>query len=222
MFMAVRVPTATEVGDIAASFGMTLSDADANSFMAMIKGTLASYERLDVLSEPKPIVKYARTSGYRPDPAENPLNAWYWRAEVKGAAKGPLAGRTVVLKDTTCLAGVPMMNGTAVLEGYVPEFDATVVERILDAGGTIVGKAACENLCFSGGSHTNHLAPVHNPHKHGYSAGGSSSGSATLVASGKVDMAMGGDQGGSIRIPSAWCGTYGIKPTYGQIGRAHV
>jgi amidase len=122
-----------------------------------------------------------------------------------------------VLKDTTCLAGVPMMNGTAVLEGYVPEFDATIVERILDAGGTIVGKAACENLCFSGGSHTNHIAPVHNPHKHGYSAGGSSSGSAALVASGKVDMAMGGDQGGSIRIPSAWSGTYGIKPTYGLV-----
>jgi amidase len=215
--MAVRVPTADEVGDIAASFGMALSDADANSYVALIKGVLASYERVDVLTEPKPIVKYPRTSGYRPEPADNPLNAWYWRAEVKGAAKGPLAGRTVVLKDTTCLAGVPMMNGTAVLEGYVPEFDATIVERILDAGGTIVGKAACENLCFSGGSHTNHIAPVHNPHKHGYSAGGSSSGSAALVASGKVDMAMGGDQGGSIRIPSAWSGTYGIKPTYGLV-----
>ncbi|MEA2781711.1 MAG: amidase, partial [Rhodospirillaceae bacterium] len=198
-------------------FGMALSDADANSYVALIKGVLASYERVDVLTEPKPIVKYPRTSGYRPEPGDNPLNAWYWRAEVKGAAKGPLAGRTVVLKDTTCLAGVPMMNGTAVLEGYVPEFDATIVERILDAGGTIVGKAACENLCFSGGSHTNHIAPVHNPHKHGYSAGGSSSGSAALVASGKVDMAMGGDQGGSIRIPSAWSGTYGIKPTYGLV-----
>jgi amidase len=213
----MRVPTADEVGEIAASFGIVLSDADAASYLALVKGFLPAYQRLAALSEPKPAVKYPRTSGYRPKPADNPLNAWYWRAEVKGATEGPLAGRTIALKDTTCLAGVPMMNGTAILEGYVPEFDATVVERILDAGGTIVGKAACENLCLSGGSHTNDIAPVHNPHKHGYSSGGSSSGSAALVASGQVDVALGGDQGGSIRIPSAWCGIYGLKPTFGLV-----
>jgi amidase len=215
--MAVRVPSPDEIGDIAAGFSISLSDADTASYSALMKALLLSYERLDVLTEPKPQVKYPRTSGSRPEAHDNPLNAWYWRAQVTGAKEGPLAGRTVVLKDTTCLAGVPMMNGTAVLEGYVPEFDATVAERILDAGGTIVGKAACENLCFSGGSHTNHIAPVHNPHKHGYSSGGSSSGSAALVASGAVDLALGGDQGGSIRIPSSWCGTYGLKPTYGLV-----
>ena len=100
------------------------------------------------------------------------------------------------------LAGVPMMNGAATLEGYVPDIDATVVQRILDAGGTIVGKAHCEYFCLSGGSHTNATGPVHNPHKMGYSAGGSSSGSAVLVALGEVDMALGGDQGGSIRMPA--------------------
>lgn len=215
--MAVRVPSADEIGQVAASFGMTLSQADTASYLGLIKALLPSYERLDVLPEPRPMVRYPRTSGYRPDPADNPLNAWYWRVEINGSPQGPLAGRRVVLKDTTCLAGVPMMNGTAVLEGYVPEFDAAVAERILDAGGTIVGKAACENLCFSGGSHTNHIAPVHNPHKRGYSSGGSSSGSAALVASGAVQMALGGDQGGSIRIPSSWCGTYGLKPTYGLV-----
>ena len=72
------------------------------------------------------------------------------------------------------LAGVPMMNGASTLEGYVPEVDATVAIRILDAGGTIVGKAVCECFCLSGGSHTNATGPVHNPRKHGYSAGGSS------------------------------------------------
>jgi amidase len=215
--MTVRVPSPDEVAGIANDFGIELTDADADSYVGLIKAILASYERVDELAEPKPRVRYPRTSGYRPAPQDNPLNAWYWRAEVKGASSGPLAGRTIVLKDTTCLAGVPMMNGTAVLEGFVPDIDATVVERILDAGGTIVGKAACENLCFSGGSHTNHIAPVHNPHKHGYSAGGSSSGSAALVASGAVDMALGGDQGGSVRIPASWCGTYGLKPTYGLV-----
>jgi amidase len=215
--MSVRTPSAEEIGAIAAGFGMTLSQTDTLSFRGLVEGLMPSYERIDQLVEPKPLVRYPRTSGYRPGAEENPLNAWYWRTEVKGAAEGPLAGRSVVLKDTTCLAGVPMMNGTGVLESYVPDFDATVAERILDAGGTIIGKSACENLCFSGGSHTNHLAPVHNPHRHGYSSGGSSSGSAALVASGVVTLALGGDQGGSIRIPASWCGVYGLKPTYGLV-----
>jgi len=110
-----------------------------------------------------------------------------------------------------------MMNGTAVLEGYIPDIDATVVTRILDAGGEIAGKAVCESLCFSGGSHTSDPMPVHNPHKRGYSAGGSSSGSGALVSAGEVDMAIGGDQGGSIRIPACWCGIAGHKPTYGLV-----
>jgi len=68
-----------------------------------------------------------------------------------------------------------MMNGASTLEGYIPDMDATIVARILDAGGTIVGKTHCEYFCFSGGSHTCAAGPVHNPHKMGYSAGGSSS-----------------------------------------------
>ena len=132
---------------------------------------------------------------------------------MKGAARGKLKGKTVALKDNIMLAGVPMMNGSATLEGYVPDFDATVVTRILDAGGEIVGKAHCEFFCMSGGSHTNAVGAVHNPHKMGYSAGGSSSGSGVVVALGEVDMAIGGDQGGSIRMPSSFCGIYGMKPT---------
>ncbi len=215
--MSVRAPNSDDIQGIAIDFGMTLSDADAESFVGLFKGLLPGYEAIDRMAEPKPRVKYPRTSGYRPPPSENPYNAWYWRAEVKGAGEGKLTGRTIALKDTTCLAGVPMMNGTAVLEGFVPDIDATIAERILDAGGTIIGKAACENLCFSGGSHTNQIAAVHNPHREGYSAGGSSSGSAALVASDNVDMALGGDQGGSIRIPASWCGAYGLKPTYGLV-----
>src|SRR4029453_5652380 len=106
---------------------------------------------------------------------------------------------------------------SATLEGYVPDVDATIVERILDAGGTIVGKAHCEYFCLSGGSPTCGAGPVHNPYKMGHSAGGSSSGSAVLVALGEVDMAIGGDQGGSIRMPSSFCGTYGMKPTHGLV-----
>src|SRR5205085_550089 len=160
---------------------------------------------------------YSRSGSYRPGPEENTLNAWYQRCSIKGAPSGILAGKRIAIKDNVCVAGVPMMNGTSVLEGYAPEFDATIVTRILDAGGEIVGKAVCEHLCFSGGSHTSDTGPVLNPHDHTRSAGGSSSGSAALVVAGECDMAIGGDQGGSIRIPSAWCGAYGLKPTYGLV-----
>ena len=110
-----------------------------------------------------------------------------------------------------------MMNGASTLEGYMPDTDATIVTRILDAGGTIIGKTHCEYFCFSGGSHTNATGPVHNPHKMGYSSGGSSSGSGVVVATGEADMAIGGDQGGSIRIPASFCGIYGMKGTHGLV-----
>ena len=110
-----------------------------------------------------------------------------------------------------------MMNGASTLEGYVPDIDATLVTRILDAGGTIVGKAHCEYFCLSGGSHTSAHGPVHNPYKRGYSAGGSSSGCGALVGSGEVEMAIGGDQGGSIRMPASFCGCYGMKATHGLV-----
>src|SRR5215472_8346089 len=110
-----------------------------------------------------------------------------------------------------------MMNGSSTFEGYVPEIDATVVTRILDAGATIVGKAANEDYCYSGGSHTNARYPVDNPHRPGFTAGGSSSGSAALVGGGVVDMAIGTDQGGSIRQPASCCGVVGMKATFGLV-----
>lgn len=215
--MAVKQPTIERLASIARKYNLDLSDEDLRSFSGLMAGVLASYARLDQLTPPTPPVRYPRAPGRQPQPEENPLGAWYWRSEIHGATSGILAGKTVAIKDNVCVAGVPMMNGSSVLEGYTPEVDATIVTRILDAGGTILGKAVCENLCFSGGSHTSDSGPVRNPHDPTRSAGGSSSGSAALVAAGEVDMAIGGDQGGSIRIPSSWCGVYGLKPTYGLV-----
>lgn len=95
--------------------------------------------------------------------------------------------------------------------------DATIVTRMLHAGGTITGRAVCENMCHSATSHSSGTGVVHNPYAKGYSSGGSSSGSGALVASGAVDMAIGADQGGSIRVPAGWCGIYGLKPTHGLV-----
>lgn len=210
-------PTVEQLRDIARTYGLHMSEEDYASFLGLMGATLKSYRRIDQLTEPALPVRYARTGGYRPSAEENTLNAWYQKCSIKGATNGPLAGKRIAIKDNVCVAGVSMMNGSSVLEGYVPEFDATIVTRILDAGGEIIGKAVCEHLCFSGGSHTSDSGPVHNPHNPVYSAGGSSSGSAALVVAGECDMAIGGDQGGSIRIPSAWCGAYGLKPTYGLV-----
>ena len=215
--MAVQLPTPSQLLDVAGEVGLDLTDADVTSFIELMRPSVGAYNVVDAMPDVLPAVRYPRTPGYRPVGEENSHNAWYVKTTVQGAPAGKLAGKTVALKDNIMLAGVPMMNGAATLEGYMPDIDATVVERVLDAGGTIVGKAHCEAFCLSGGSHTNATGAVHNPHKKGYSAGGSSSGSAVLVALGEVDMALGGDQGGSIRMPSSFCGAYGMKPTHGLV-----
>ena len=213
----VKRPTVDQMHAIVESMHMNMSSREVAEYLEIMEGTFQSYDRLTQLPDNLPPVRYPRTPGIKPSPADNPLNAWAVKSEVRGAAHGPLSGKRVVLKDNVCLAGVPMMNGASSLEGYVPDVDATLVTRILDAGGSIAGKAHCEYFCLSGGSHTNAAGPVHNPYRYGYSAGGSSSGSAALVGAGELDLAIGGDQGGSIRMPASWCGIYGMKPTHGLV-----
>lgn len=215
--MTVRLPTSEQLQETAKDLGLSLTDADVASFLDLMTGTIDAYNVVDSMPDNLPRVRYPRTPGYRPEGDENAHNAWYVKTTIAGAASGALSGKRIVVKDNVCVAGVPMMVGASTLEGYVPDVDATVVERMLDAGGTIVGKANCEYFCLSGSSHTNATGHVHNPWKRGYSAGGSSSGSAVLVSTGEADMAIGGDQGGSIRIPASFCGVYGLKPTYGLV-----
>jgi amidase len=213
----IKAPSLAQLAEVAAELGFTLSEADLAAHREALLPAIGAYNLVDRLPDELPPVRHPRLPGRRPSPEENRYGAWYVKTEIAGAASGKLAGKRVALKDNICLAGVPMMNGASTLEGYVPEIDATVATRILDAGGTIAGKTVCEYFCFSGGSHTSASGPVHNPHRPGYSAGGSSSGSAAVVAAGEVPMALGGDQGGSIRIPAAFCGIYGLKPTHGLV-----
>src|SRR5260370_24824162 len=215
--MAVRRPTLDQLRGVAEDLGMHMSDTERKSYDGMMQPNYRAYDAVDAMADYMPAVKYPRTPGYRPEGEENKYNAWYVKTEIKGAPSGKLAGKKVAIKDNVCIAGVPMMNGASTLEGYIPDMDATIVTRILDAGGTIVGKPHCEYFCCSGRSHSCAAGPVHNPHKMGYSAGGSSSGSAVVVAVGEADMAIGGDQGGSIRIPSSFSGIYGMKGTYGLV-----
>lgn len=216
--MAIQPPSTTQLIEVGRQLGITLSKQDAAEYLECMEPLIAGYNTVDSMPDNLPPVKYPRTPGYRPDEGENKYNAWYVKTEIKGAPKGKLAGKRVAIKDNICVAGVPMMNGASVLEGYTPDVDATVVSRILDAGGEIAGKAHCEYLCFSGGSHTNSTGrPVQNPWKEGHTTGGSSSGSAALVAAGEVPMALGCDQAGSVRIPSSYSGICGMKATHGLV-----
>ena len=215
--MSIVGPSSVELAEIASNLGFHLDDGDITAFRGMMRGALDAYAALDLLPDALPQPRYARLPGFVPAIADNPFGAFARVTEIAGAASGPLAGKRIVVKDCICVAGVPIMNGSATFEGYVPEIDATVVTRMLDAGATIVGKAANEDFCFSGGSHTNARYPVDNPHRPGFTAGGSSSGSGALVGGSAVDMALGTDQGGSVRIPASCCGVVGMKATFGLV-----
>jgi amidase len=215
--VSAGLPSRATIRELGNRYGFTLSEEELAFYQQRMAEVLESYQRLDQLPEPKLPVNYPRAPGHRPSPEQNPYNAWYWRCQISGANEGPLSGKTVAIKDNVCVAGVPMMNGTSLLEGYVPDVDATIVTRILDAGGEIVGKSVCEHLCFSDASHMADTGPVRTPHDPSRTSGGSSSGSGALVAAGECDMAIGGDQGGSIRMPASFCGIYGLKPTHGLV-----
>ena len=202
---------------IAESYGIELSYEDAQTYRTLVGHNLASYRELDRMVEPKLPVKYKRDAGWKPELKDNPLNAWLWRCEIEGAPEGILKGEKVALKDVVCVAGLPLTNGTRILDGYTADIDATIVTRILDAGGTIVGKTNTEDFSFSGAGHTCSHGPVGNPFKPDHNPGASSSGSAAAIGAGDVNIAIGGDQGGSIRIPASWSGCYGLKPTYGLV-----
>jgi amidase len=212
----IQPPTPDDVRALAREHGLDLSDADVELYRNLMAGSLGALAAIDAAPSGLPATPAGR-EWWEPSAAENPHNAWYVRCEIRTRDDGPLAGLRFAAKDNVMVAGLPLLNGSPILEGYVAEMDATIVTRLLDAGAVLAGKAHCENLCLSGGSHTNTRGPVHNPRRRGHSAGGSSSGSGALVAAGEVELAIGGDQGGSIRIPAALCGVVGMKPTWGLV-----
>lgn len=215
--MKFEMPTREDVVALGSELGFHWNDEDRDAYASLVTGLCRIYAALDAAPDPLADRAHGDRSYRIPAPEENPHNAWHVRTSLRTRDDGPLAGLRVALKDNVMLAGVPMLNGTAILEGYTAEIDATLVTRLLEAGAEIAGKTHCEDLCASGGSHTCVAGPVHNPRRHGHSAGGSSSGSAAAVAAGDVELAIGGDQGGSIRLPSAFCGTVGMKPTWGLV-----
>jgi amidase len=228
---------------IAHGLGITsLEDTDAKDYLLLLKSFEGIMQNIDQGSDylhpdliPQPTVESREFWKARAE--DNPLNAWSHRCCLQSAkpANGILKGRTVAIKDNISVGGLPTTVGTSkdILSKSaklpVSPIDATVVSRILASGAVVKGTSTCENFCASPLSFSSATGPVHHPLLHGYTTGGSSSGSAALVAAHVIEqkhgekfgvtaeLAIGSDQAGSVRIPAAYTGIYGLKPTFGLI-----
>ena len=222
-----RRPDDSEVMEYSRTIGLDLTSTEARimgSRMAEAIDALETFYEMRIEEQRLPLGHLNRDPGHRPSEDEDPLNAFIRKCRVEGADIGPLKGKTIGLKDHIAAAGIPMTFGSHLMDGYIPDFDATIVTRILNAGGTITGKMNMEDFSFGGPgiSGVGDYGRPLNPHNHDYVTGGSSSGSGAAVAGGYVDIAFGGDQGGSVRIPAAWCGIVGIMATHGLIPHTGV
>ena len=211
-----------EVADIAAILGLEASPKEIDRIHEEIAGGLDGYERLAATAVGTgPRTEREIDVTFDPEGDIDPHNAFISHFTILGT-DGSLSDLDVAVKDNIAVAGVPMTAGSAVFADAVPESDAAVVERLLNAGARIVGKTNMDELAYGPTGETSAFGVPENPAAPGRVPGGSSSGSGAAVAGGDVDAALGTDTGGSVRIPASFCGLVGFKPTWGAVPRVGV
>lgn len=211
--MESQPPTEADVQEYAERTSFSVSAEEAAEIAASFQAQDELLGQLDELPERTP----PEREYWDPDEETDPLGAFLTRCDIQTTADGPLADISVAIKDNIAVGGVPMTCGSPLLSEHIPPEDATVVSHLLDAGGTIAGKANMDEFAAGNDESTMRFRLARNPQNPDHQPGSSSSGPGVAVGDGLVDAALGSDTGGSIRFPAAWSGVVGIKPTRGLV-----
>lgn len=208
-----------DLRQLASALNLSLNEDELSGTLDQIDEKLDDIEGIERVTDSERVDLGRRQWS---EPGEDPHNAIVVECHVSTESSGGLVNdMRIGVKDIIAVGGIPMECGSALMRGFVPDRDATVVSRLLSDGAIITAKTNLDPFASGSQGRSFHGRMV-NPHDDAHSPGGSSGGSAIAVATGQVDAALGTDMGGSVRIPAAYCGVVGLKPTHGLVPLTHV